>query len=115
MRSKAGTSRLGSRARLSTVAIGSALLLGLATRGAAYSGSDPIETYDNNPCTGPERQQLRCPNLRMSRPSDLYISVGPSGRRLLHARSSINSRGRGPMQIRGIRIPGTRLMRVNQR
>lgn len=91
------------------------LLLALAARGAAYSGDDPEENYGENPCTGPERQELLCPNLRMSKPRDLFISRSPSGRRLLHATSSINSVGFGPLEIRGVRIPGTRQMRVNQR
>jgi hypothetical protein len=51
----------------------------------------------------------------MSKPRDLYISVSPGGRRLLHATSSVNSRGKGPIEIRGIRIPGTNQMRVNER
>jgi hypothetical protein len=82
---------------------------------ARYPGDDPVEQYDFNPCTGPDREQLRCPNLRMSKPSDLFVSSSPSGRRLLHATNSINSVGFGPLEIRGKRIPGTRLMRVNQR
>jgi hypothetical protein len=87
----------------------------LAARGAAYNGGDPEEHYGANPCTGPERHELLCPNLRMSKPRDLYISASPSGRRLLHATSSVNSRGKGPIEIRGIRIPGTNQMRVNER
>lgn len=96
-------------------ALGCALLLALGGRGIAYSGGDPVEEYAVNPCTGPERHELRCPNLRMSEPSDLFISFSPGGRRLLHATSSINSVGFGPLEMRGIRIPGTRQMRVNQR
>jgi hypothetical protein len=91
------------------------VLLGLAARGAAYSGDDPAETNGENPCTGPERHELLCPNLRMSKPDNLFISISASGRRLLHATSRLNSRGRGPLEIRGIRIPGSRQMRVNQR
>jgi hypothetical protein len=110
----AGQSKAGSVAGPVAGMIGCALVLALATRGIAYSGGD-AEEYGPNPCTGPERHELRCPNLRMSKPSHLFISISPSGRRLLHAQSSINSRGRGPMELRGIRIPGARLMRVNQR
>jgi hypothetical protein len=114
MSSEAGRSRL-SRAVLLAVTAGCALLLALAARGAAYSGDDPDETYGENPCTGPERHELLCPNLRMSKPSQMFISISASGRRLLHAQSSLNSRGKGPLEIRGIRIPGIRQMRVNQR
>jgi hypothetical protein len=114
MSSEVGRSRL-SRAVLLAVTAGCALLLALAARGAAYSGDDPDETYGENPCTGPERHELLCPNLRMSKPRQMFISISASGRRLLHAQSSLNSRGKGPIEVRGIRIPGTRQMRVNQR
>lgn len=117
--SEAGTSRPRSRAAPIAAAVGCALLLALAASGSAnsrgrYPGDDPDEN-GANPCTGPEQAELLCPNLRMSKPSHLVISKSLSGRRLLHAKSSVNSRGQGPMEIRGIRIPGTRLMRVNQR
>jgi hypothetical protein len=114
MSAKAGRSLSGSRVVAAAV-LGCAVLSSLAARGAAYSGGDPVEEYGENPCTGPERQELLCPNLRMSKPHDLFISTSPSGRRLLHATSSINSVGFGPLEMRGIRIAGTRLMRVNQR
>ncbi len=111
----AGTSRTRSRAALVTAALGCAVLLAIVARSAAYSGGDPVENYGENPCTGPERHQLLCPNLRISKPRNLFISRTPHGRRLLHSTSSLNSVGFGPMELRGIRIPGTRLMRVNQR
>ncbi len=105
------------RARAALVVAGLACLLALVSvgRSVAYSGGDPKEDYGENPCTGPERQELLCPNLRMSKPRDLFISRSAGGRRLLHSTSSVNSVGFGPIEIRGIRIPGTRLMRVNQR
>ena len=85
-----------------------------ANRSASrYPGNDPVEN-GHNPCLTPERKQLLCPNLRMSRPSHMYFSHSPGGRLLLHVQSSLNSRGAGPMELHGIRIPGTRLMRVNQ-
>jgi hypothetical protein len=109
---EAGTSR--SRAAIAA-AFCFALLFAVVARSAAYSGGDPTETYGENPCTGPERGELLCPNLRISKPRDLFISRSGGGRRLLHSTSSVNSVGFGPIEIRGIRIPGTRLMRVNQR
>jgi hypothetical protein len=117
MRNQAGTSQV--RARVATVA-GATVCLGLlAAVGAGgadrYPGNDPVEQYANNPCTGPDRHELLCPNLRISKPRDLYISFSAGGRHLLHATSSINSVGFGPMEIRGIRSPGRRIMRVNQR
>ena len=109
---EAGTSR--SRAAIAA-AFCFALLFAVVARSAAYSGGDPTETYGENPCTGPERGELLCPNLRISKPRDLFISRSAAGRRLLHSTSSVNSVGFGPLEIRGMRIPGTRLMRVNQR
>jgi hypothetical protein len=81
--------------------------------GRGYSGGDPAEN-GYNPCATSQAKQLRCPNLRMSKPSHMFISRSHGGRRLLHAQSSLNSRGRGPMELHGRRIRGTRLMRVNQ-
>jgi hypothetical protein len=118
MRPKAGRSRSRQRAALIAGLIGCALLLapsgGGASSSSRYPGNDPVENGEN-PCLTQERKQLLCPNLRMSRPSNVYISTSPGGRRLLHAQSSLNSRGDGPMELRGIRIPGTGLMKVNQR
>lgn len=101
---------------LAAATVGCMLLGIMATAGSAqYSGDDPVEEVTINPCTGPDRKQLKCPNLRMSKPSDLFISRSASGRRLLHATNSINSVGFGPLEVRGKRIAGTRLMEVNQR
>jgi hypothetical protein len=114
MTSSAGRSRSRSAAVLVAVVLGCVLALAPVGLGASrYPGNDPPEN-GFNPCLTPERKQLLCPNLRMSRPSNLFISTSPSGRRLLHAQSSLNSRGEGPMELHGIRIPHTRLMRVNQ-
>ena len=68
-----------------------------------------------NPCTGPEAAELLCPNLRMQPPSDLRVSTTRSGRRLLHATNSIDSRGEGPAELRGARKPGKHYMEANQR
>jgi hypothetical protein len=116
MSSEAGRRRLR-RALAPALACGLALAIGGAIAGAGdhrYTGGDPPENGEN-PCTGAEAKQLLCPNLRMSKPSQMFISTSPGGRRLLRAQSSVNSRGEGPLEIRGRRIPGTRLMRVNQR
>src|SRR3954451_6503238 len=113
--------KAGSSKRLRWAAIVAATAAGLlvpaVTAGGAgrYPGNDPVEQYANNPCTGPDRHELLCPNLRISKPRDLYISFSAGGRHLLHAESSINSVGFGRMEIRGIRSGGSRTMRVNQR
>jgi hypothetical protein len=66
-----------------------------------------------NPCAGPQRHQLLCPNLRIGPPSELYVQRTGPGHELLHATSDVRSRGRGPMELRG-RRDGRRRMRVNQ-
>lgn len=66
-----------------------------------------------NPCSGPRAHALLCPNLRIGRPSDLYVQDA-GGRQLLRATSDVRSRGRGPMELRG-RRSGWRTMRTNQR
>jgi hypothetical protein len=66
-----------------------------------------------NPCEGREAHRLLCPNLRIGKPSEIYEdSYG--GKLLLHATSDVESRGKGPMELRGHR-DGWHTMRVNQR
>lgn len=67
-----------------------------------------------NPCEGPQEKHLRCPNLRIGKPSELYVQHAGGGHVLLRATSDVESRGRGPMELRG-RRNGPRSMRVNQR
>ncbi|MFI5027551.1 MAG: lysyl oxidase family protein [Solirubrobacterales bacterium] len=67
----------------------------------------------SNPCLGPRRAHLRCPDLRIGRPRELYIQrLG--GQVRLRATSDVRSRGRGPMELRGVR-DGRRSMSVAQR
>jgi hypothetical protein len=75
---------------------------------AAYAG--PVD----NPCEGPEAQHLLCPNLRIAKPSELYVERTGNGHVLLRATSDVESRGRGPIELRG-RRDGWHSMRVNQR
>ena len=66
-----------------------------------------------NPCTGTEARFLLCPNLRIAPPSEIYAQkVG--GHVLLRATSDVESRGSGPMELRG-RRDGPRSMKTNQR
>jgi lysyl oxidase len=67
-----------------------------------------------NPCIGPGAQGLLCPNLRIAKPSELYVERTGDGHVLLRATSDVESRGRGPMELRG-RRNGWHSMRVNQR
>lgn len=66
-----------------------------------------------NPCQTREARHLRCPNLRIGKPSELYVDQ-VAGRTVLRATSDVKSRGRGPMELRG-RRDGWHRMRVNQR
>lgn len=84
----------------------------VAVTAAQGQGGTPVPI---NPCTGPEAAELLCPNLRMQPPSDLRVSTTRSGRRLLHATNSIDSRGEGPAELRGARKPDKHYMDANQR
>jgi hypothetical protein len=66
-----------------------------------------------NPCTGPQARFLLCPNLRIAPPSEIYPQY-VDGHVLLRATSDVQSRGQGPMELRG-RRDGPRSMRTNQR
>ncbi len=65
-----------------------------------------------NPCFGPQRGRLLCPDLRMSRPFGLYLERR-GGRTLLRAGNSIDSIGAGPAEVHGRRT-GPLRMRARQ-
>jgi hypothetical protein len=88
-----------------------ALALGI---GSAARGQGGGTTVPENPCLGPAAAELLCPNLRIQPPSDLRVSKTRSGRRLLHATNSIDSRGEGPAELRGKR-DGKHYMDADQR
>ena len=75
----------------------------------AAANAEPVA----NPCEGPEAKHLLCPNLRIGKPSELYVER-TGGHVLLRATSDVRSRGRGPMELRG-RRDGWHSMHVNQR
>jgi hypothetical protein len=85
----------------------------LAVLAAALVLAAPASAATKNPCTGPEAAQLLCPNLRIGTPSEMYVSTY-EGKTVLHATSDVQSRGRGPMEVRGQRN-GPKSMKVNQR
>jgi len=71
-----------------------------------------------NPCEGPEAATLLCPDLRVGPAADLFVEhgggrYGYGGGTLLHAGNDIRSRGRGPMELRGLRYKRN-WMRANQ-
>lgn len=83
----------------------------LALPATAEAGGKPP-----NPCLDRERAaKLRCPDIRISKPFGLALDpfVRP-GRIVLRAGNSINSVGRGPVELFGIR-DGRRTMRGRQR
>jgi len=57
----------------------------------------------SNPCLGEHRKRLRCPDLQMGIPEDMFVTRSPRGRVLLHATNNIKSRGKGPAMLRGRR------------
>jgi hypothetical protein len=87
-----------------------ALAVALAAPIAASAAAAPAP---KNPCVGPGSGHLLCPNLRIGTPSEMYVSTY-DGKTLLHATSDVESRGRGPMEVRGARN-GPKSMRVTQR
>jgi hypothetical protein len=65
-----------------------------------------------NPCQGPQAAQLLCPDLKMSPPSHIFVEH-THGRLLVHATNSVDSRGAGPVELRGHRT-GRATMRAVQ-
>jgi hypothetical protein len=74
--------------------------------------SAPIKK-DANPCLG-NPAELLCPTLTISPPSAMYFERRNSGRLVLRATSSLNSRGSGPVELRGRRT-GPNTMSAVQR
>ncbi len=66
----------------------------------------PTGPPEQTPCQRP-RLHLLCPDLIMSAPSKLHLDRSTlPGHVLLRATSSINNRGRGPLEVRGHRHRG---------
>jgi Lysyl oxidase len=95
----------------------------LAAIGAVTAGFQPPPTgtppgreqRDPNPCIAPEAAQLRCPDFVMRRPYGLYTDrLTKAGHTVLRAGNVIDSVGRGPVELHGVRI-GERFMRAYQR
>jgi hypothetical protein len=106
-----------STAALAAISIASAVLAGAAIGAPPEAAPNPVELV--NPCTGPGSGELLCPDLRVGPAADLYLerrgSGGYGGGRgaLLHAGNDIRSRGRGPIELRGLRYKRN-WMRANQ-
>jgi hypothetical protein len=85
----------------------------LAVLAATLVLTAPAAAATKNPCAGPEAKHLLCPDLRIGTPSEMYVSTY-EGKTVLHATSDVQSRGRGPMEVRGQR-DGPKAMKVTQR
>jgi Lysyl oxidase len=85
----------------------------VAGAGAAGAGESPPGQVSENPCLTERVRFLNCPDLVMKRPFGLYVQRA-GGRARLRAGNSIDSVGRGPAELHGVRI-GPRFMRARQR
>lgn len=83
------------------------------TRASGSDASDPMKSPFGvmvGPCAQPDaRERLLCPDLRMRRPFDLWFST-TAGKLVLHAANDIESRGLGPLEIRGKRITRAKML-----
>ena len=92
-------------------AAGVTVALASAPAGSAFRQVQP----EPNPCIGPEAALLRCPDLVMRRPYGVYRDrLTRAGHILLRAGNVIDSVGRGPAELRGVRT-SRRYMRAYQR
>ncbi len=73
----------------------------------------PRAAVGQNPCVTSFAKVLRCPDLVMRRPHEMYVEYR-GGHTLLRAGNSIDNIGRGPAEIHGTRI-GPTFMRGRQR
>lgn len=83
---------------------------------AVTAGAGPKR--DRNPCLDAAvRDQLRCPDLVMKRPFGFRVDRRVRrGHVVLRAGNSIDNVGRGPAELHGVRLHGSRLyMRARQR
>src|SRR3954470_10003264 len=83
-----------------------AVMLALVTTGAAtgVTAAPGQEVPPQpNPCLGPQAPKLRCPDLQMGVPGDMYAERTGKGRVLLRATNNVKSRGKGPVMFRGRR------------
>jgi hypothetical protein len=65
----------------------------------AHASAAPL---DPNPCVTVFAKALRCPNIVMDRPWGMYLDRS-TGRSLLRAGNAIESIGKGPVELRGVR------------
>src|SRR3954471_11435850 len=108
---------LGPMKKVLAAAITAAVSVSSATAvgGTGGTGADPDHVKrDPNPCLTEQAKKLLCPTLTISKPYDLYYERRSSGHRVLRATSSLNSVGKGPVELHGTRT-GTYSMSAVQR
>jgi Lysyl oxidase len=74
----------------------------VVTAGAGASSGQAPPPKAQNPCLA-AGARLRCPDLQMGTPADMYAQHTPRGRVLLRATNDLKSRGTGPIMFRGRR------------
>ena len=84
-----------------------------AAGGASGQTPRPAQLLDANPCLTEAAAQLNCPDLVMKRPFRLDTERS-RGRTVLRAGNSIDSVGRGPAELHGVRA-SSRFMQARQR
>jgi Lysyl oxidase len=88
---------VGSTIKLAATCCAATLALALP----AHAAAAPL---DPNPCLTVFAKGLRCPNIVMDRPWGMYLDRGAfPGHSLLRAGNAIESIGRGPVELRGVR------------
>jgi pimeloyl-ACP methyl ester carboxylesterase len=85
---------------------------GAARKPSLAAAATPVK--DANPCLGPDAAELLCPTLTISPPASMYYERRSNGHLVLRATSSLNSRGSGPVELRGHRA-GPNTMSATQR
>jgi hypothetical protein len=104
--------RAGDRIAAAAIAVTAIAATAGSASGQYPQPPAPEPTVRPNPCVDPiQGLELRCPDLQMAPPRDLYTSG--RGKPLLHARNDIRSRGEGPLEVRG-RRSSKRYMSVRQ-
>jgi hypothetical protein len=86
-----------------------AVTLALLTTGVAAAPAQD-EQPNPNPCLGPDAAKLRCPDIQMGVPADMYAERTPQGHVLLRATNNVKSRGKGPVMFRGRRTGADEMM-----
>ena len=80
-----------------------ALLAGPGAGAAQEPPPAQLPAQPENPCLGPKKAKLLCPDIQMGVPADMYAERTPNGHVLLRATNNVKSRGKGPIMFRGRR------------